>query len=258
MYEQESSGVCDSSECSGSAVATGTSRTGDVSPDNWGYNTCTDTVPLLMHMLLLDYGIGEMPFEAPPFRRVLPSWPPPRRRALDIPGDSLVDLKSTRKGKTGYTGVLEKMSSEVPTCGTERLERKLRVDVERLIPLCFPGSSRSRRETRLKIVMFAYAVAARHGISLGTLETGSRQIPRGLPAAPNKDGLATEKAKAVKQDNAPASTAANSLPSYEAATSLGTGVIKGDNVQPFCIEPRGACCVSMQTGTRPVTCSLLV
>ncbi|KAK3365119.1 hypothetical protein B0T24DRAFT_598421 [Lasiosphaeria ovina] len=135
-----------------------------------------------------------------------------------------VDLESMRKGETGYTGVLEKMSSEVPTCGTERLERKLRVDVERLIPI--------RRETRLKTVMFPYAVAARHGISLGILEIDSRQIPRGFPAIPEKDGLATEKAQAA-EDSPPASTAADSLPSYEAATGIRTRVVKGDNMQPF-------------------------
>jgi hypothetical protein len=45
-----------------------------------------------------------------------------------------VNAEARRHGWTGYTGVLPEMLAEVPTRGTDRLQRKLSVDVHYFIP----------------------------------------------------------------------------------------------------------------------------
>jgi hypothetical protein len=55
-----------------------------------------------------------------------------------------IDRADYEKGITGYTGVLQQMIAEVPTRGTDRLVRKLSVDVNKLIPLVFRDLRGSR------------------------------------------------------------------------------------------------------------------
>lgn len=58
-----------------------------------------------------------------------------------------VDSESAKKGWTGYTGVLQEMINEVPKRGTDRLARKLSLDINLLIPKFV--SSREKRELML-------------------------------------------------------------------------------------------------------------
>jgi hypothetical protein len=59
----------------------------------------------------------------------------------------LVDSESAKRGWTGYTGVLQEMITEVPARGTDRLTRKLSLDINLLIPKYV--TDRERREQML-------------------------------------------------------------------------------------------------------------
>lgn len=56
-----------------------------------------------------------------------------------------VDAKNHQKGWIGYTGVLQEMIAEVPTRGTDRLERKLSLDAHILIPRPVRGRNLQKR-----------------------------------------------------------------------------------------------------------------
>jgi hypothetical protein len=58
-----------------------------------------------------------------------------------------VDSESAKIGWTGYTGVLQEMINEVPKRGTDRLARKLSLDINLLIPKFV--SNREKRELML-------------------------------------------------------------------------------------------------------------
>ncbi|KAK3290773.1 uncharacterized protein B0H64DRAFT_56144 [Chaetomium fimeti] len=58
-----------------------------------------------------------------------------------------VDSESAKRGWTGYTGVLQEMVNEVPKRGTDRLARKLSLDINLLIPKFV--SDREKRELML-------------------------------------------------------------------------------------------------------------
>jgi hypothetical protein len=77
------------------------------------------------------------------------------------------------KGMTGYTGILNELVAEVPTRGTERLLRKLSVDVNELIPRVInePGD-------RQRMILIAEDIAAQHGICL--YASGSNGLDRPL------------------------------------------------------------------------------
>ncbi len=64
---------------------------------------------------------------------------------------------------TGYTGILKELVDEIPTRGSERLRRKLSVDVHCLIPRLF---GRYYPEMAKKMTAMANELAVRHGISL--------------------------------------------------------------------------------------------
>ncbi|KAL1857439.1 hypothetical protein Daus18300_010412 [Diaporthe australafricana] len=62
-------------------------------------------------------------------------------------------------GRTGYTGVLDEMISEIPVIGTDRLTRKLSVDVNKLIPQYVRAE-----ESRTKMIALAERTAVEYGI----------------------------------------------------------------------------------------------
>ncbi|KAK4039438.1 hypothetical protein C8A01DRAFT_16589 [Parachaetomium inaequale] len=72
-----------------------------------------------------------------------------------------VSAEDRKNGLTGYTGVLQEMVDEVPTRGTDRLGRKLSLDVHVLIPKFV-----SKREDREQMMAKAKALAEQHGIPL--------------------------------------------------------------------------------------------
>jgi len=74
------------------------------------------------------------------------------------------------KGWTGYTGVLQEMIAKVATRGTDRLERKLSLDVHYLIPECVQGWER-----QAELMVMAMDVARRYGC---------RVVPPKMPEAP--------------------------------------------------------------------------
>lgn len=75
-------------------------------------------------------------------------------------------------GRTGYTGVLQEMISEIPEKGVGRLRRKLSVDVNELIPRFASGYLKEL------LIGAARDLAAQHGLSLTTsLEKEGGVIP---------------------------------------------------------------------------------
>jgi hypothetical protein len=74
---------------------------------------------------------------------------------------SPVSAEDRKIGFTGYTGVLQEMVDEVPTRGTDRLGRKLSLDVHVLIPQFV-----RKREDREQMMAKAKALAEQHGIPL--------------------------------------------------------------------------------------------
>ncbi|KAL2190632.1 hypothetical protein L209DRAFT_2237 [Thermothelomyces heterothallicus CBS 203.75] len=72
-----------------------------------------------------------------------------------------VDAEDRKEGWTGYTGVLQEMIAEVPTRGTDRLERKLSLDVHLLIPRFVRD-----RKLRGQMLLIAQDLAAKYGCQL--------------------------------------------------------------------------------------------
>lgn len=66
-----------------------------------------------------------------------------------------------RTGRTGYTGVLQEMVDEVPRRGSARLQRKLSVDLNEIIPAVVWNP-----ELRRRLVARVKAVAAEHNLPL--------------------------------------------------------------------------------------------
>ncbi|KAJ4289510.1 hypothetical protein N0V88_006992 [Collariella sp. IMI 366227] len=72
-----------------------------------------------------------------------------------------VDIEERKKGWTGYIGVLQEMIDEVPTRGTDRLARKLSLDVNILLPkFCFDTIRGQYMAYKTRII------AKKHGIVL--------------------------------------------------------------------------------------------
>ncbi|KAL2022984.1 hypothetical protein VTK56DRAFT_4199 [Thermocarpiscus australiensis] len=72
-----------------------------------------------------------------------------------------VDAEDHKEGRIGYTGVLQEMIAEVPTRGTDRLERKLSLDVHLLIPRFVRD-----RKLRKQMLLIAQDLAAKYGCQL--------------------------------------------------------------------------------------------
>ncbi len=70
-------------------------------------------------------------------------------------------VQDHKTGMIGYTGVLQVMIAEVPTRGTDRLERKLSLDAHILIPRFVRG-----RKLRKRMLLSAQDIAAKHGCHL--------------------------------------------------------------------------------------------
>jgi hypothetical protein len=85
-----------------------------------------------------------------------------------------VDEEDRKKGWTGSAGVLQEMIDKVPTRGTDRLARKLSLDVHVLIPSYVWG-----KEKREQIVAYARALAGQNGLSIGPPEATAQEVGRG-------------------------------------------------------------------------------
>ncbi|KAK4157778.1 hypothetical protein C8A00DRAFT_29316 [Chaetomidium leptoderma] len=72
-----------------------------------------------------------------------------------------VSAEARRQGWTGYTGILQEMMAEVPNRGTDRLQRKLSLDVNYFIPE-FVGNW----ERRARMASIARDLASRYGFQL--------------------------------------------------------------------------------------------
>ncbi|KAG6354574.1 hypothetical protein INS49_004592 [Diaporthe citri] len=72
-----------------------------------------------------------------------------------------IDKDKYNKGLTGYDGVLDEMISEIPTMGTDRLTRKLSVDVNKLIPRYVKD-----KESRAEMIAVAKRIAVEYGVVL--------------------------------------------------------------------------------------------
>lgn len=71
------------------------------------------------------------------------------------------DAEDHKEGWIGYTGVLQEMVAEVPTRGTDRLERKLSLDAHLLIPRFVRD-----RKLRKQMLLIAQDLAAKYGCQL--------------------------------------------------------------------------------------------
>lgn len=77
------------------------------------------------------------------------------------------------KGLTGYDGVLNEMIYEIPTMGTDRLTRKLSVDVSKLIPRYVKD-----KESRTEMYSVAKRTAAEHSVVLRAPEFAFEYLRR--------------------------------------------------------------------------------
>lgn len=73
-------------------------------------------------------------------------------------------------GKTGYFGVLQELISEIPLRGSNRLQRKLSVDVNELIPKVVQNP-----DTRRRMISIARSIASQHKLPL---EASTIKIPK--------------------------------------------------------------------------------
>jgi hypothetical protein len=69
-----------------------------------------------------------------------------------------IDVVDYENGMAGYTGIIQELISEIPSRGSDRLQRKLSVDVNELMPKVVrdPG-------IRQRMVTAAEGIAAQHG-----------------------------------------------------------------------------------------------
>ena len=83
-----------------------------------------------------------------------------------------VSVAEYKSGKTGYFGILQELVSEVPLRGSDRLQRKLSVDINELIPKTVKDPDKRQR-----MISIARNIAAQHGIPL---EGSVVKIPKPL------------------------------------------------------------------------------
>jgi uncharacterized protein YlxP (DUF503 family) len=103
-----------------------------------------------------------------------------------------VDNESTKWGWTGYTGVLQEMINEVPTRGTDRLARKLSLDINLLIPKYV-----SDREKRELMLYKARRLVQEYNLSVS--DTGSQEKRGWLETIANWFSLDEEETVAEKE-----------------------------------------------------------
>lgn len=77
------------------------------------------------------------------------------------------------RGLTGYEGVLAEMVAEVPVMGTDRLTRKLSVDVHKLIPRYVKDE-----ESRTAMIAVAKRLATKHGVVWEAPESAFEHLTR--------------------------------------------------------------------------------
>jgi hypothetical protein len=70
-----------------------------------------------------------------------------------------VNAVEYESGKTGYFGILQELISEVPLRGSDRLQRKLSVDIHKLIPKTVKDPDKQRR-----MISIATSIAAQHNL----------------------------------------------------------------------------------------------
>jgi hypothetical protein len=90
-----------------------------------------------------------------------------------------VNAEARRHGWTGYTGILPEMLAEVHTRGTDRLQRKLSVDVHHFIPTHVKD-----REMRDEMIDIARDLASSCGCELGLPSTAPVPAPLPTPVPP--------------------------------------------------------------------------
>lgn len=81
------------------------------------------------------------------------------------------------RGLTGYNGVLDEMVSEIPVVGTDRLTRKLSVDVNKLIPRYIKD-----KNSRAAMIATAQNLATTYGLNLRAPEYAFAGLTR--PSTP--------------------------------------------------------------------------
>jgi hypothetical protein len=97
---------------------------------------------------------------------------------------------SYKEGMTGYFGVLQELISEAPLKGTNRLQRKLSVDVNEFIPIVVKTPWQRKR-----MISIAEDIAAKYGLCLYRL---AQSISKPLFEQRYKDGFLIQKMNWVK------------------------------------------------------------
>lgn len=122
------------------------------------------------------------------------------------------------RGLTGYDGVLEEMISEIPTMGTDRLTRKLSVDVNKLIPRYVKD-----KESRNEMIAVAKEAAVEYGVVLRAPELASEHLRR--PSVHSDEGsrprLITTQDPVMRNDDTAFERDPTPPPSYEEAVGQG-------------------------------------
>lgn len=120
-------------------------------------------------------------------------------------------------GLTGYSGVLDEMISEISTVGTDRLTRKLSVDVNKLIPRYVQDE-----ESRTEMYAVIERTAAEHGVVLRAQELAFENLSR--PTNQSNGGPRGKRVRrripARDDDTAPFERDPTPPPSYNEAMGL--------------------------------------
>lgn len=122
-----------------------------------------------------------------------------------------------KRGLTGYEGVLGEMISEVPTVGTDRLTRKLSVDVNKLIPRYVQD-----KESRTEMYAIVKRTAAEHGVVLRAQELAFENLSRPTSrsnGSPQRQ-IMRRQGSARDDDMAPFDREPTPPPSYNEAVGL--------------------------------------
>lgn len=121
------------------------------------------------------------------------------------------------RGLTGYEGVLAEMVAEIPAMGTDRLTRKLSVDVHKLIPRYVKDA-----QSRTAMTAVAKRLAMKHEVVLGAPESTFEFLRRpsshfsGIPLQETN----TNQGLTVRHETAPTERVVTPPPSYSEAMGL--------------------------------------
>lgn len=121
------------------------------------------------------------------------------------------------RGLTGYNGVLHEMVSEIPAVGTDRLTRKLSVDVNKLIPRYIKDKG-----TRATMIATAQNLATIYGLSLRAPEYAFESLTRPSTPIAGSSGRGVISRQRPTTNNRTVSFERNPTPppSYSEATGL--------------------------------------